>query len=81
MPYKKHGRHIITPPDDVYTRTYGVYVMASPVAGPAAAVPAPSLLLLLLPLLLLCRYSLLRKSTKRETVCCDGLCSAMHRGS
>ena len=72
-PYKKYGRHIITPPD-VYTRTC---VLASPVAGPAAAaaaaaaaaVPPPSLLLLLLLLqLLLCRCSLLRafKKTKNE---------------
>ena len=39
------------------------------------------LLLLQLLLLLLCRYSLLRAfQEKQNAVCCDGLCSAMHRG-
>ena len=27
------------------------------------------------------RFCVRSKNTKRETVCCDGLCSAMHRGS
>ena len=56
----------ITPPDVwEYTRTY---VLASPVAGPAAAAvpPSLSLLLLLLLLLLLWRYSLLRVSQKTQ---------------
>ena len=47
------------------------YRLASPVRGPAAAAAAVPLL----------ASACVPKNTKRETICCDGLCSAMHRGS
>ena len=47
------------------------YRLASPVRGPAAAAAAVPLL----------ASACVPKNTKRETICCDGLCAAMHRGS